>query len=141
MCCPGSQRGCGRKRRLTGKAQPPDPLTCPLEKACPPGKEVHVVDENLVFYTEQELEACVDGALLAEHMDRVNAIPFTYQQLDILKHKLDQVVPDLGSRLLAVPKPFPATWDWLWPSRSISRAGLPTGVPRVPDPAPELLLP
>ncbi|KAK1344651.1 hypothetical protein QTO34_013349 [Cnephaeus nilssonii] len=62
-------------------------------KACPPGKEVHVVDENLVFYTEQELEACVDGALLAEHMDRVNAIPFTYQQLDILKHKLDQVYP------------------------------------------------
>lgn len=63
------------------------------KKACPPGKEVQVVDENLVFYTEWELEACVDGALLAEHMDRVNAIPFTYQQLDILKRKLDQVYP------------------------------------------------
>lgn len=76
-----------------------DPLPAPVEKACPPGKEAHVVDENLVFYMEWELEACVDGALLAEHMDRVNAIPFTYQQLDILKRKLDQVVPDLGSRL------------------------------------------
>ncbi|KAM7149278.1 mesothelin-like isoform 1-T1 [Molossus nigricans] len=63
------------------------------KKSCPPGKEAHVVDENLVFYTERELEACVDGALLAEHMDRVNAIPFTYQQLDVLKHKLDQFYP------------------------------------------------
>lgn len=69
-----------------------------------------MVDENLIFYTEWELEACVDGALLAEHMAQVNAIPFTYQQLDILKHKLDQVVYDLGSHLLVVPKPFPATW-------------------------------
>lgn len=111
------------------ESPPPDPLSAPVEKACPPGKEAHVVDENLVFYTEWELEACVDGALLAEHMDRVNAIPFTYQQLDILKRKLDQVVPDLGSRLLAVPKPFPAPWEWLWPSWSVSPAGLPTGVP------------
>lgn len=63
------------------------------KKACPAGKEVHVVDEVLVFYTERELEACVDGALLAEQMDRVNAIPFTYQQLEVLKHKLDQVYP------------------------------------------------
>lgn len=51
-----------------------------------------MVDENLAFYEEWELEACVDGALLAEQMDRVNAIPFTYQQLDIFKHKLDEVV-------------------------------------------------
>ncbi|XP_036159011.1 mesothelin-like isoform X2 [Myotis myotis] len=64
------------------------------KKACPPGKEAHVVDENLVLYMEWELEACVDGALLAEQMDRVNAIPFTYQQLDILKRKLDQVSPE-----------------------------------------------
>ncbi|KAM8780167.1 mesothelin-like [Rhynchonycteris naso] len=63
------------------------------KKACPPGKEAHVVDENLVFYEEWELDACVEGALLAEQIDRVNAVPFTYQQLDILKHKLDQFYP------------------------------------------------
>lgn len=114
---------------MTGKAQPPAPLPAPVEKACPPGKEVQVVDENLVFYAEWELEACVEGALLAEHMDRVNAIPFTYQQLDVLKRKLDQVVPALGSRLLVVPTPFPAAREWLWPSWSVSPAGLPTGVP------------
>ncbi|XP_032956981.1 mesothelin isoform X1 [Rhinolophus ferrumequinum] len=63
------------------------------KKACPPGKEAHVVDENLIFYKEWELEACVDGALLAKQMDRVNAIPFTYQQLDIFKRKLDEFYP------------------------------------------------
>lgn len=63
------------------------------KKACPPGKEAQVVDENLIFYEEWELEACVDGALLAKQMDRVNAVPFTYQQLDIFKHKLDKLYP------------------------------------------------
>lgn len=63
------------------------------KKACPPGKEVHVVNENLIFYNEWELEACVDGALLAEQMDAVNAHPFTYQQLNIFKQKLDQLYP------------------------------------------------
>lgn len=92
-----------------GKSSAPDPLPSPVEKACPSGKETHVVDENLAFYEEWELEACVDGALLAEQMDRVNAIPFTYQQLDIFKHKLDEVVHDLGSHLPAGPQLSPAT--------------------------------
>ncbi|XP_045396994.1 mesothelin isoform X1 [Lemur catta] len=60
---------------------------------CPPGREARVVDENLVLYQDWELEACVDGALLAAQMDRVNANPFTYQQLDIFKRKLDKVYP------------------------------------------------
>ncbi|XP_053527635.1 mesothelin [Artibeus jamaicensis] len=63
------------------------------KKACPEGREVHTVDEELVFYEEWELEACVSGALLAEQMDQVNAVPFTHEQLDILKHKLDQLYP------------------------------------------------
>lgn len=50
-----------------------------------------MIDENLVFYEEWELEACVDGALLAAQMDRVNMVPFTYQQLDVFKRKLDEV--------------------------------------------------
>lgn len=88
---PESQHGYARKRRLT-EAEPPDALPDPVENACPPGKEAHVVDESLIFYEEWELEACVDGALLAKQMDRVNAFPFTYQQLDIFKRKLDKVV-------------------------------------------------
>ncbi|XP_066134468.1 mesothelin-like [Saccopteryx bilineata] len=71
----------------------PRALRSTEKKACPPGKEAHVVDENLVFYEEWELDACVEGALLAEQIDRVNAVPFTYQQLDILKRKLDQFYP------------------------------------------------
>lgn len=100
-----------------------------------------MVDENLIFYEEWELEACVDGALLEKQMDRVNAVPFTYQQLDIFKHKLDEVVYDLGSCLPAVLRPSPAAWEWLCPSWSLPPAALPTGIPRVPDPATELLLP
>ncbi|KAF4015441.1 hypothetical protein G4228_006952 [Cervus hanglu yarkandensis] len=68
-------------------------LLLSLEKACPLGQEAQVVDENLVFYEEWELEACVDGALLAAQMGRVNLIPFTYQQLHIFKRKLDEFYP------------------------------------------------
>lgn len=52
-----------------------------------------MVDENLFFYEEWELEACVDGALLATQMRQVNLIPFTYQQLHIFKRKLDEFYP------------------------------------------------
>ncbi|XP_036890479.1 mesothelin isoform X2 [Sturnira hondurensis] len=82
------------------RAQQPEPIVVlpralqgTEKKACPTGREVHVVDEELVFYEEWELEACVSGALLAEQMDRVNTIPFAQEQLDILKHKLDQFYP------------------------------------------------
>ncbi|XP_040829927.1 LOW QUALITY PROTEIN: mesothelin-like [Ochotona curzoniae] len=61
--------------------------------ACPPGRKPAVVDENLFFYADWELEVCVDGRLLAAQMDRVNSIPFTYQQLDILKRRLDESYP------------------------------------------------
>nr|XP_031303273.1 mesothelin isoform X2 [Camelus dromedarius] len=64
------------------------------KKACPPGWKAQVVDEKLIFYEEWELEACVDGALLAAQMDRVNLIPFTYQQLHIFKRKLDEGYPE-----------------------------------------------
>ncbi|XP_059011182.1 mesothelin-like isoform X2 [Mustela lutreola] len=62
-------------------------------KVCPPSRKAHVIDENLVFYEEWELEACVDGALVAAQMDRVNMVPFTYQQLDVFKRKLDEFYP------------------------------------------------
>ncbi|XP_055220822.2 mesothelin [Gorilla gorilla gorilla] len=61
--------------------------------ACPSGEKAREIDESLIFYRKWELEACVDAALLAAQMDRVNAIPFTYEQLDVLKHKLDELYP------------------------------------------------
>ncbi|GAB5583254.1 mesothelin isoform X1 [Prionailurus iriomotensis] len=64
------------------------------KKACPPERRARVVDENLVFYEPWELEACVDGALLAAQMDRVNMVPFTYQQLGVFKRKLDEGYPE-----------------------------------------------
>uniref|UniRef100_A0A452V6N1 Mesothelin n=1 Tax=Ursus maritimus TaxID=29073 RepID=A0A452V6N1_URSMA len=63
------------------------------KKVCPPERKAHAVDENLVLYEEWELEACVDGALLAAQMDLVNMLPFTYQQLGVFKHKLDEFYP------------------------------------------------
>ncbi|XP_021077297.1 mesothelin isoform X2 [Mus pahari] len=63
------------------------------QKACPPGREPYKVDENLIFYQNWELEACVDGTMLASQMDLVNEIPFTYEQLTIFKHKLDKTYP------------------------------------------------
>ncbi|EDL22444.1 mesothelin isoform 1 preproprotein [Mus musculus] len=63
------------------------------QKACPPGKEPYKVDEDLIFYQNWELEACVDGTMLARQMDLVNEIPFTYEQLSIFKHKLDKTYP------------------------------------------------
>ncbi|MBZ3879716.1 Mesothelin [Sciurus carolinensis] len=67
---------------------------CPQRQGtCPPGRKPHTVDENLIFYEEWELEACVDGALLDAQMALVNMLPFTYQQIHILKCRLDQTYP------------------------------------------------
>ncbi|XP_007453737.1 PREDICTED: mesothelin [Lipotes vexillifer] len=66
---------------------------CTEKKVCPLGRKAQVLDKNLVFYEEWELEACVDGALLAAQMDQVNLVPFTYQQLQIFKRKLDEFYP------------------------------------------------
>lgn len=90
----------------------PDPCAlCLAGTTCPPEKEVHEIDESLIFYKKRELEACVDAALLAAQMDRVDAIPFTYEQLDVLKHKLDEVVHDSGSRQPAASEPSPDPWE------------------------------
>ncbi|XP_012866735.1 PREDICTED: mesothelin-like [Dipodomys ordii] len=63
------------------------------EKACPPGQRALAVDESLFWYEEWELEACLDGNVLAEQVEEVNKIPFTYQQLSALKRKLDKTFP------------------------------------------------
>ncbi|XP_006146423.1 mesothelin [Tupaia chinensis] len=78
-------------RQLT--AALPRPRRGTEKRPCPPGRKALEVDENLVFYEEWDLEACVDGALLAAQMERVNQIPFTHQQLSVFKRKLDEVYP------------------------------------------------
>ncbi|XP_047389662.1 mesothelin isoform X2 [Sciurus carolinensis] len=73
----------------------PQDRACPQRQGtCPPGRKPHTVDENLIFYEEWELEACVDGALLDAQMALVNMLPFTYQQIHILKCRLDQGYPE-----------------------------------------------
>ncbi|XP_006873985.1 PREDICTED: mesothelin [Chrysochloris asiatica] len=119
-----------RLRRTTGDPKLPAGLlrTRPAqllkaikeEQGCPPGKEVHEVDEMLVFYSETELQACVHGPLLASQLDRVDAIPFTYEQLAVLKIKLDKTYPQgypedvvqrLGSLFLMVTPDDINKWD------------------------------
>lgn len=92
-----------------------------------------MLDENLVFYEPWELAACVDGALLAAHMGLVNTLPFTYQQLGVFKRKLDEVFPD-GLTPAHPTRASPVT-------QSPPRAALSTGLPRVPGPGPQVLLP
>lgn len=79
--------------RHTGP-DPPRRLRRDTKKAaCPPGRKPAMVDERLFFYTDWELRACVDGALLDAQMDHVNSVPFTYEQLAILKSILDEFYP------------------------------------------------
>ncbi|XP_004373427.1 mesothelin [Trichechus manatus latirostris] len=90
------------------------------KEGCPPGMEVLEVDEMLVFYSERELQGCVDAALLAEQLGRVDAIPFTYEQLTVFKRKLDKTYPQrypanvvqrLGSLFLLVSPEDIGKWD------------------------------
>ncbi|XP_049624805.1 mesothelin [Suncus etruscus] len=85
-----------RSRPLPGYHGPPtygSLLLLLVEKVCQPGRKPQRLDENVVLYQEWELDACVDAALLEASMDRVNELPFTYQQLRIFKCKLDQLYP------------------------------------------------
>ncbi|XP_021492893.2 mesothelin [Meriones unguiculatus] len=63
------------------------------EPACPPERKPKKVDEDLIFYQDWELHACVNGSMLASQMDLVNELPFTYEQLSIFKHILDKTYP------------------------------------------------
>uniref|UniRef100_G3U9B1 Mesothelin n=1 Tax=Loxodonta africana TaxID=9785 RepID=G3U9B1_LOXAF len=92
----------------------------PAEEGCLPGLEVVRVDKMLVFYSEGELQACVDSALLAEQLDQVDAILFTYEQLTVFKCKLDKTYPQgyttdvvqiLGSLFLLVSPEDISKWD------------------------------
>lgn len=63
------------------------------ERACLPGRRPQKLDWQLVLYQDWELDACVDAVLLEAEMDSVSDVPFTHQQLDIFRCKLNQRYP------------------------------------------------
>ncbi|XP_016279643.1 mesothelin [Monodelphis domestica] len=60
---------------------------------CPEG-EITEISEELVIYTEKELWECLNTSLLAANLDKLKTIPFTYQQEEVFKAKLDKLYPD-----------------------------------------------
>nr|XP_014432129.1 otoancorin-like [Pelodiscus sinensis] len=65
---------------------------------CPPDKnitEAVVMDELMpIYYTPEELQACLQGVTLVEHLAQMSHYPFTDQQLAVLKKKLDELYPN-----------------------------------------------
>uniref|UniRef100_A0A8C0J7U0 Mesothelin n=1 Tax=Chelonoidis abingdonii TaxID=106734 RepID=A0A8C0J7U0_CHEAB len=45
-----------------------------------------------IYYTPEELQACLQGVTLVDHLDLMAQYPFTDQQLAVLKKKLDEVM-------------------------------------------------
>uniref|UniRef100_A0A8C0J899 Mesothelin n=1 Tax=Chelonoidis abingdonii TaxID=106734 RepID=A0A8C0J899_CHEAB len=65
---------------------------------CPEGKMIteEVVKDELmpIYYTPEELQACLQGVTLVDHLDLMAQYPFTDQQLAVLKKKLDELYPN-----------------------------------------------
>uniref|UniRef100_A0A674JEM8 Mesothelin n=1 Tax=Terrapene triunguis TaxID=2587831 RepID=A0A674JEM8_9SAUR len=73
-------------------------LTCPrCECECPADKTIteEVVNDELmpIYYTPEELQACLQGVTLVEHLEQMANYAFTDQQLAVLKKKLDELYP------------------------------------------------
>ncbi|XP_074867216.1 mesothelin [Carettochelys insculpta] len=68
------------------------------EAACPPDKKITkemVMDELMpIYYTPEELQACLQGVTLSEYLEQMAHYPFTDQQLAVLKKKLDELYPN-----------------------------------------------
>uniref|UniRef100_A0A8C0J9Z4 Mesothelin n=1 Tax=Chelonoidis abingdonii TaxID=106734 RepID=A0A8C0J9Z4_CHEAB len=74
-------------------------LKCPrCVRECPEGKMIteEVVKDELmpIYYTPEELQACLQGVTLVDHLDLMAQYPFTDQQLAVLKKKLDELYPN-----------------------------------------------
>uniref|UniRef100_A0A8C8VLT9 Mesothelin n=1 Tax=Pelusios castaneus TaxID=367368 RepID=A0A8C8VLT9_9SAUR len=65
---------------------------------CPSGKTITVqvaMDELMpIYYTPEELQACLQGVILVEYLAQMANYPFTDQQLAVLKKKLDEMYPN-----------------------------------------------
>uniref|UniRef100_A0A8C3SGM2 Uncharacterized protein n=1 Tax=Chelydra serpentina TaxID=8475 RepID=A0A8C3SGM2_CHESE len=76
-----------RRKRAAGTW---DAASCPADKTI---TEEVVMDELMpIYYTPEELQACLQGVTLVTHLALMMQYPFTDQQLAVLKKKLDEVM-------------------------------------------------
>ncbi|XP_067390320.1 mesothelin [Emydura macquarii macquarii] len=65
---------------------------------CPPDKNITeqvAMDELMpLYYSPEELRACLQGVTLVEHLAQMANYPFTDEQLAVLKEKLDEMYPN-----------------------------------------------
>ncbi|KFQ70623.1 Mesothelin, partial [Phaethon lepturus] len=65
---------------------------------CPPGKQITemVLNDDLmpIYYTPEELHACLKNVSLENHLSQILVYPFSIQQLAVLKRHLDETYPD-----------------------------------------------
>ncbi|XP_043833567.1 uncharacterized protein LOC122735829 [Dromiciops gliroides] len=59
-----------------------------------PEKEITEINDDLVFMDEEQVKSCLNASLLAANLDKLKAIPFTYDQEMIFKAKLDELYPN-----------------------------------------------
>uniref|UniRef100_A0A8C8VLM2 Mesothelin n=1 Tax=Pelusios castaneus TaxID=367368 RepID=A0A8C8VLM2_9SAUR len=58
-------------------------------------KRAVAMDELMpIYYTPEELQACLQGVILVEYLAQMANYPFTDQQLAVLKKKLDEMYPN-----------------------------------------------
>ncbi|KFU94098.1 Mesothelin, partial [Chaetura pelagica] len=67
-------------------------------EGCPPSKEITkaVLDDSLmpVYYTPEELQACLQNVSLDNYLSQILTYPFSVPQLAVLKRHLDEMYPD-----------------------------------------------
>ncbi|KFP33652.1 Mesothelin, partial [Colius striatus] len=65
---------------------------------CPPEKKITdvVLDDDLmpIYYTPEELRACLKNVSLENHLSQILTYSFSNEQLAVLKDKLDETYPD-----------------------------------------------
>ncbi|KFP17350.1 Mesothelin, partial [Egretta garzetta] len=65
---------------------------------CPPGKEITevILNDDLmpIYYTPEELHACLKNVSLENHLSQILTYPFSVPQLAVLKRYLDEAYPD-----------------------------------------------
>ncbi|KAM9292174.1 mesothelin [Morus bassanus] len=65
---------------------------------CPPSKQITetVLNDYLmpIYYTPEELRACLKNVSLENHLSLILTYPFSIQQLAVLKSSLDETYPD-----------------------------------------------
>ncbi|XP_068764812.1 mesothelin isoform X2 [Struthio camelus] len=65
---------------------------------CPSDKTItqEVLEDDLmpIYYTPEELHACLKNVSLVNHLSQILSYPFSVQQLAVLKRNLDETYPD-----------------------------------------------